>query len=144
MAATTGKVDDHNRIADAYLDLANLAVANDLEHIWTPHHIPKDAYSREKTKYKDSDLAKCTEIGRHVHAIWGLNRDEEEEENNIMRMELVTQRDGKSTARALFHVNYSTQRADEFTKAQIKEYNTYTDLDVEEDEVKTNKRASDL
>ncbi len=144
MASTTGKVDDHNRIADAYLDLANLGIRKDLDHIWSPHHITKEAYQREKVKYRDSDLAKCTEIGRHVQAIWGLNRDEEEEENNIMRMELVTQRDGKQTARALFHVDYPTQRADEFTRSQIKEYNELTDLDVEEDEVSTKKRGSDL
>lgn len=144
MASTTNKQDDHNRIGDAYLDLANLAIANELDSIWTPHHVKADAYSREKIKYRDSDLAKCTEIGRHVQAIWGLNRDEEEEENNIMRMELVTQRDGKQTARALFHINYSQQRADEFTKAQIKEYNSYTDLETEEEEVQTKKRAKDL
>lgn len=144
MASTTQKVDDHSRIADAYLDLSNLAIKNGIEHVWSPHHVTKEAYSREKVKYRDSDLAKSTEIGRHVQAIWGLNRDEDEEENNIMRMELVTQRDGKQTARALFHVDYPTQRADEFNKSEIREYNSYTDLDVEEDEVQVSKRSSDL
>ena len=144
LASTTNKQDDHNRIGDAYLDLANLAVKNDFDHIWTPHHVPKPAFIREKSQYNDSDLAKCTEIGRHVHAIWGLNRDEDEEENNIMRMELVVQRDGKQRARALFDVDYPTQRADEFTKAQLREYNRlHQPPDGEEDET-MEKRGGDL
>tara|TARA_R110002020_G_scaffold131482_1_gene293938 strand:+ start:820 stop:2214 length:1395 start_codon:yes stop_codon:yes gene_type:complete len=133
LASTTNKQDDHNRIADAYLDLSNLAIANQLDHIWTPHHVPKNAFVREESRYNDSDLAKCTEIGRHVHAIWGLNRDDDEEENNIMRMELVVQRDGAQRARALFNVDYPTQRADEFNKAQLREYNRLNRNDDSED-----------
>lgn len=133
LASTTNKQDDHNRIADAYLDLSNLAIANQLDHIWTPHHVPKTAFGREESRYNDSDLAKCTEIGRHVHAIWGLNRDEDEEENNIMRMELVVQRDGAQRARALFTVDYPTQRADEFNKAQLREYNRLNRSEDSED-----------
>lgn len=134
LGSTTGKLDDHNRIADAYLDLANLAVKNELEHVWTAHHVVKDAYTREKTRYTDGDLAKCTEIGRHVHAIWGLNRDQDEEENNIMRMELVTQRDGKPDARALFHIDLDAQRADEFTNQQLIEYNKLVTYNFNEEE----------
>jgi hypothetical protein len=144
LASTTNKQDDHNRIGDAYLDLANLAVKNDLDHIWTPHHVPKPAFIRESSRYTDSDLAKCTEIGRHVHAIWGLNRDEDEEANNIMRMELVVQRDGAQRARALFEVDYPTQRADEFTKSQIREYNRMNRPEGEEDSEPIEKRGNDL
>ena len=37
-------------------------------------------------------------------------------------MELVVQRDGKPSGRALFHIDVATQRAVEFTKSQRKEY----------------------
>lgn len=142
-ASITQKVDDHNRISDAYLECGNLAIKNEFDHVWTPHHVSKPAYVREKTKYNEADLAKCTEIGRHVQAIWGLNRDEDEESQNIMRMELVVQRDGVQSAKALFHVDYPTQVAKEFNLPQIKEYNRLTNSNSDE-EVERIVRTSEL
>lgn len=122
LGAKSGKVDDHNRISDAYLDVMNLALTNGIEHVWTPHHVRRDAYKKESTRYGDDDVAKCTEIGRHIHAMFGLNRNEEEIGAGFMRMELIVQRDGKQDGRAIFKVNNNTQRADELTKAQRREY----------------------
>lgn len=140
MNSLSGKTDDHNRIADVYLDLSDLAVKYDIEHIWTAHHVKKEAYSKEETAYDEGDLAKCIEIGRHVHAIWGLNRDKDEEENKIMRMELVVQRDGLPNAKALFHIDYETQRADEFTIEQVKEYMEFLEINQKDDERKSIKK----
>jgi len=123
MAAISGKIDDHNRISDAYLDIANLANERDIIHTWTPHHVKADAYKKRATRYESNDLAKCTEIGRHVHAMFGLNRSEEEVEQGVMRMELIEQRDGLQEGRALFMVKEATQVMTEFTSDQRKLWN---------------------
>lgn len=136
MNSTTNRQDDHNRIADAYLDVANLAKQNSYDITYSPHHIKDEARVREATRYRENDLAKCNEIGRHVHAIWGLNRSDEEEEADVLRLELVVQRDGKPKARALFKVDADIQHTTEFTKEEIENYNEHfgdpTEAEVEE------------
>jgi len=122
MRSISGKDDDFGRISDAYVDIANLALKNDLDHIWTPHHVLRSADKREKSRYKDVDIAKCIDIVRHVAAIWGLNRDDYEKENNQLRMELVVQRDGLPSGRVLFNLDANFQRVDEFTQAEIQNY----------------------
>ena len=62
------------------------------------------------------------DIVRNSVAIFGLNATDEEEADNIQRLELVVQRDGRPSGRALFKVDVDRQRAVEFTKAQRKEY----------------------
>lgn len=120
MGSISRKEDDHNRISDAYLDIANLSQKWGFIHTYTPHHIKSDAYKKRGTRYESNDLAKCTDIGRHVHAIFGLNRNEEEVEQGVMRMELVEQRDGIQEGRALFMVDEATQVMSEFTRDQRK------------------------
>jgi len=122
MSSTTHKLDDRERISDAYLDIANLALKNGIEQVITAHHVIREAEKRESTKYKDTDIAKCIDIIRHVQAIFGLNRDEEEKEANIIRMEIVAQRDGLPNGHALFFGDINTQRMEEFTINQIQEY----------------------
>jgi replicative DNA helicase len=122
MGSTTRKLDDKDRISDAYLDLANLANKNKIEHVITAHHITREGEKREATKYKDIDIAKCIDIVRHAQAIYGLNRTEEEKENDIIRAEIVAQRDGVPVGRALFFGDIEVQRMEEFTNQQIQEY----------------------
>lgn len=122
MGSTTNKEDDNSRISDVYLDLANFAIANNLEHIWTANHIKREGEKREATQYKENDIAKCIDIIRHAQAIYGLNRNEYELENGIMRMELVVQRDGRPFGRALFNADMEVQRLDEMTQAEIQNY----------------------
>ncbi len=122
MGSKSGKDDDTGRIADAYLDVANLGVKNDIEHIWSAHHVKREAEKRMKSKYLATDIAKCIDIVRHVQAIFGLNRSEEEEAEGYQRLEIVEQRDGWSSGRAVFAVNLETQRADELSMRDRKEY----------------------
>ena len=122
MNSTTKKQDDFGRISDAYLDISNFALTNKIEHVWTPHHVTRDAKKREGTKYTENDIAKCIDIIRHVQAVYGLNRNEYELEEGIMRMELVVQRDGQPWGRALFHSDQKIQRVDEYSGKEIKEY----------------------
>ncbi len=142
MNSTTNRQDDHNRIADAYLDIANLAKENNYDITYSPHHIKDEARAREATRYRENDLAKCNEIGRHVHAIWGLNRSEEEEEAGVLRLELVVQRDGKPKARALFKVDADIQSTTEFTKEEIERYHEHfgDPTEAPEEEKKYNRK----
>ena len=122
MGSKSGKDDDTARIADAYLDVANLGVKNDIEHIWTSHHVKREAEKRMKSKYTANDIAKCIDIVRHVQAVFGLNRSEEEEEAGYQRLEIVEQRDGKPNGKAVFAVDLDRQRADELSFKERKEY----------------------
>lgn len=122
MASISGQKDDTQRISDVYIELGNLAEELGIEHIWTPHHVTREAKARERTRYEGDDIAKCIDIVRHVQAIWGLNRTPEEEEQNVLRMEIVEQRDGKPRGRALFITDQPTQRFEEFTSKQRVEY----------------------
>jgi hypothetical protein len=122
MGSLSRRDDDVARISDVYLDLANLALKNDLYHIWTPHHVKREAEKREATKYSENDIAKCIDIVRHVQAIYGLNRTDIELDEGIVRMELVAQRDGKPFGRALFHADMDIQKMNEFKANEINHY----------------------
>jgi hypothetical protein len=126
--------DDTKRISDVYIDLANLNLSKKLIHTYTAMHVKGAAEKREKSRYFEGDIAKCLDIARHVQAIFGLNRTPEEEEQGFMRMEIVAQRDGFSNGRAVFQVDYSTQRAEELTIQQRNEYDKiYEHLSMEDD-----------
>lgn len=124
MGSKSNRTDETERIGDAYLDVANLASnpANDVEHVYTSHHVTRPAEKRMATRYEGTDIAKCIDIVRHVQAIFGLNRTEEEERAGYQRLEVVEQRDGKSTGKAVFAVNLDTQRAEELSHRDRREY----------------------
>ena len=122
MGALSGKKDDTERISDVYVDITNLILANNIDHCWAAHHVVRAAEKRMPTIYQENDIAKCIDIVRHVHAIYGLNRNEAEEEQGILRMELVVQRDGLPHGRALFNSDLEVQRLEEMTAEEIKTY----------------------
>lgn len=122
MASIAKDEDDYNRVGNAYIDAQNMAEKLHLDVIWTANHIKRDGYKHRKTRYEENDIATCVDIVRNAVAIFGLNATEQEEQDNIQRLELVVQRDGKPSGRALFHIDVDRQRAQEFTKAQRKEY----------------------
>lgn len=145
MGSRSKKKDDTERISDVYNDLSDLALKNNIDHLWTANHVTREgAKSRMKTRYQGEDIAKCIDIVRHVHAIFGLNRAPEEEEEGYLRMELVEQRDGKPFGRGVFLMNYDTQTAKELTKQQRDEYDKIFSSITEEDpkERKTKKEGS--
>ena len=132
LGSNSGKKDDTERISDVYNDIANLALRNDIDHVWTANHVTREAAKlRMKTRYTGEDIAKCIDISRHVHAIYGLNRSPEEEEEGFLRMELVEQRDGKQHGRAVFSVNFETQRMDELTKTERESFDQVFSYDEE-------------
>lgn len=144
MAAESGAKDDNQRISDVFIELSNLAVEFDIEHIWTPHHINREGEKREQYRYEGTDIAKCIDIVRHAQAIWGLNRTPDEENQGVMRMEIVEQRDGKPKGRALFQFSQEKQRFEEFTTSQRREYDLQF-ADIHKDDNHNHKKGdSDL
>lgn len=122
MGSISGKVDDFGRISDAYVDVANLVEKNGIIHCWSANHITREGMKRMATKYKPEDIAKCIDISRHVHGIFGLNRSPDEADAGFQRMEIVEQRDGVDNGRAVFLIDRARQRLDELTISQRREY----------------------
>lgn len=146
MASINKTSDDQKRISDTYIELANLAIKNDIIHIWTANHVTREAAKhRMKTRYTGEDIALCIEITRNASAIFGLNRSPEEEEAGLFRMEVVEQRDGVPNGRAVFHMNMKTQRAEELGVTERKEYDDefYAFLEDEEDGTKEVSKKKD-
>lgn len=121
MGSTTGKKDDFERISDAYLDVKNFAQKNELDVVYTAHHVVRGAYKKRATKYSPEDLAKCIDIERHVDALWGIQQNEEEKAANLMRIEILAQRDGV-LGRAIFNVSVKHQRITELSESDLQKY----------------------
>jgi hypothetical protein len=132
MGCLSGKDSLHERISEAYVDVNNLALERDIIHVWTAQHVKTSAELRERTRYRENDAAGSIDSVRHIQAMFGLNRSKEEEENNIQRMEVVAQQDGKK-GRAVFWVDADTQRAREFTHDERKEFDEQF-RNIEEDD----------
>lgn len=122
MASINRDKDDFERISNAYVDVQNLAEELHLDCVWTANHITRDGTKHRTTKYQENDIAKCVDIVRHAQVILGLNATAQEEKDGIQRLEVVVQRDGKPTGRALFKVNVDQQKAVEFTREERKGY----------------------
>lgn len=123
MGCISGKDSLHERISEAYIDMGNLALEKNIEHVWTAHHVTKDAVKRRESKrYEASDLSGSIDISKHVQAIYGLNRTPEEEDAGIQRLEVVEQRDGVPKGRAVFKIDIATNYMKEFNEEQRKEF----------------------
>jgi len=121
MAALSGKTDEFGRISDAYVDIKNLLEKNKFKSGWTFSHVKKEAKVRRGTKYIQEDLAKCIDKMRHADAALGLQENDDEKEQGVMRLEIMDQRQGKPDGSMYFWVDLNTQKAKEFSKSQIKE-----------------------
>lgn len=122
MDSLSKRSEDKDRISDAYLDVANLALHNNIYHVVTAHHITRDGERRETTKYKDIDIAKCIEIVRHAQVIMGLNRTHEERAADVLRAEVVAQRDGVPDGRGLFITDIPKQSIKPMSPIQAEQY----------------------
>lgn len=125
--------DDLN-ISQVYIEAKNLAQKFDIESFWTANHVKMDAYKRRATRYRSGDAAKALDIGRNADAVIGVNQNKTEEASNILRWEIVDQRDGVKGV-VLFDLNQRTQQLREFTKEQRDNYlEKFYKGDEEEDE----------
>ena len=118
----TPRKEDFDRISNVYIDLQNLAEELHLDIIWTAHHITREGKKHRTTKYDENDISGSIAIVRNAQFIMGLNCTGQEENDNILRVEIVVQRDGLPSGRALFKCDVERQRCIEFTKEQRKQY----------------------
>lgn len=141
LASIAGDKDDFERISNVYIDLQNLAEELHLDVIWTAHHITRDGKKHRLTRYDENDISGSIAIVRNAQFIMGLNSTEQEEKDNILRSEIVVQRDGLPSGRALFRCDVERQRCTEFTKEQRKNYDEVYGKKLEESFKKGNPDA---
>ena len=122
LASISRDKEDFDRISNVYVDLQNLAEEMDLDIIWTAHHITREGKKHRKTRYDENDISGSIAIVRNAQTIMGLNATEQEEMDDILRCELVVQRDGLPSGRALFKIDVEKQRLREFTVDERKKY----------------------
>lgn len=124
MSSTTDRARDDLNISQIYIDAKNFANNWGLDAVWTANHISRDAYKRRSTKYQSGDAARALDIGRNADLIMGVNQTQDEEEANVLRWEVVDQRDGRKGT-VVFSVDHGRQRLDELTKDQLDNYLKY-------------------
>lgn len=122
LASINGDRDDFERISNSYIDLQNLAEEEDLDVVWSAHHITRQGAKHRSTRYQENDISGSISIVRNAQLILGLNATDQEDNDNIQRTEIVVQRDGLPSGRALFKIDVERQRLVEFTKEQRKQY----------------------
>lgn len=76
-----------------YIDVQNMALEEGLDIVLTAHHVTREGAKHKETKYEESDISGSIAIIRNAQCVLGLNATEEEEENNVQRMEVVVNRD---------------------------------------------------
>lgn len=134
MNSLNGAKEDFQRISEAYLDIKNWALKNQLDIVYTAHHVVRGAYKKRFTKFDAEDLAKCIDIERHVDAIYGIQQSKLDKEQNVIRLEIIEQRDGYNFGRILLWVNIKTQQLREFSREEEQKYNEQIDEMGELDE----------
>lgn len=122
LASISRDQDDVKRIDQVYIDLDNLGDELGLDAIWTAQHVTREGAKHQETKYEDNDIATAVNIIRNAKCIMGLNSTSEEEEHNIMRMEVVVQRDGPPSGRIMFNMDPDRQRMREFSREARAKY----------------------
>ena len=141
LASIAKDKEDFDRISNVYIDLQNLAEDLHLDIVWTAHHITREGKKHQATKYDENDISGSIAIVRNAQFIMGLNSTEQEEKDNILRSEIVVQRDGLPSGRALFRCDVERQRCTEFTKEQRKNYDEVYGKKLEESFKKGNPDA---
>lgn len=122
MASLQKDKDEFERLTNVYVDLQNLTEEENLDACWTAHHVTREAAKHKTTRYEEGDIASSISIIRSATAIIGLNATADEEKHNVQRMEIVVQRDGKPSGRAVFNTDLEKQKMTELTSDQRKLY----------------------
>lgn len=122
MASLSGTKEDTQRISDAYVDVKNFAELNQFDSTFVASHVTREAAKRRGTIYIQNDLAKCIDKMRHVDIALGLQENEEEMQQGVIRMEIMEQRNG-GKGRMYFWVNFEKQLMTEFNHKEVKAIN---------------------
>lgn len=117
--------DETTRIGQVYIDLKNLASDFGIYSTWCPSHVNREGDKAQGKKFKATDLSKAIDKVRHADIILGVQQSEEEKEGNIIRLEIIDQRDGVGEGRIWLHGSLATQRIKELSVSQVKELEEY-------------------
>ena len=116
----TGAAEETKKIGQVYLDLKNLGDKKKITSMWCPSHITRDSAKAGK-KRRTTDQAKSQDKSRHADMNLSIEQDDAEREAGIMRVELVSQRDGPQDGRAYFSASLAKQKIKELSKQQVEE-----------------------
>lgn len=141
LASISRDKDDVERINNVYIDIDNMGDELGLDAIWTAQHVTREGAKHQETRYEDNDIASAISIIRNAKCVMGLNSTPDEEEHNIMRMEVVVQRDGVPTGRVMFNMDPERQRMKEFSREARAKYNESMGRQVD-DMLKKKKKVS--
>lgn len=141
LASISRDKDDVERINNVYIDIDNMGDELGLDAIWTAQHVTREGAKHQETRYEDNDIASAISIIRNAKCVMGLNSTHDEEEHNIMRMEVVVQRDGVPTGRVMFNMDPERQRMKEFSKEARAKYDESMGKQVD-DMLKKKKKVS--
>lgn len=141
LASISRDKDDVERINSVYIDIDNMGDELGLDAIWTAQHVTREGAKHQETRYEDNDIASAISIIRNAKCVMGLNSTHDEEEHNIMRMEVVVQRDGVPTGRVMFNMDPERQRMKEFSKEARAKYDESMGKQVD-DMLKKKKKVS--
>lgn len=132
LASIARDKEDFDRISNVYIDLQNLAEELNLDIVWTAHHITREGKKHRATRYDENDISGSIAIIRNAQTIFGLNSTAQEEQDDILRAELVVQRDGLPSGRALFKCDVERQRCKEFTRDERENYDKIYGVKLDE------------
>lgn len=141
LASISRDKDDVERINNVYIDIDNMGDELGLDVIWTAQHVTREGAKHQETRYEDNDIASAISIIRNAKCVMGLNSTPDEEEHNIMRMEVVVQRDGVPTGRVMFNMDPERQRMKEFSREARAKYDESMGRQVD-DMLKKKKKVS--
>lgn len=141
LASISRDKDDVERINNVYIDIDNMGDELGLDAIWTAQHVTREGAKHQETRYEDNDIASAISIIRNAKCVMGLNSTHDEEEHNIMRMEVVVQRDGVPTGRVMFNMDPERQRMKEFSREARAKYDESMGKQVD-DMLKKKKKVS--
>lgn len=141
LASISRNKDDVERINNVYIDIDNMGNELGLDAIWTAQHVTREGAKHQETRYEDNDIASAISIIRNAKCVMGLNSTQDEEKHNIMRMEVVVQRDGVPTGRVMFNMDPERQRMKEFSKEARAKYDESMGKQVD-DMLKKKKKVS--
>lgn len=145
MGDSRGTQDDTQRISWVYIDLKNLGQEFELNSIWAPSHVNRGGEKNQNSRFSAADSSKSIDKVRHADMLLGINQDDNERDNNVLRIELVDQRDGPNSGRAMFYLDADRQRLREFTVEEVKRYEEQLGGNTPEVDVrKPTKRKDDL
>lgn len=132
MSSLSKKQDDFARISDVYVDIKNMAEYNQFHSVWCPSHVKSTSAKKRGTKYDQHDLAKCIDKMRHADIALGLQESDEEMKANIIRIEVIEQRNG-TYGKVLFWVDREKQQMREFTKTEVANYEEQYQIEYDND-----------